>query len=420
MDGKTIFNITVCIVGIVFLLIHTVDLVLKRGKRRDEINLLIFIVFTTVHFITYLVFTLIRANHPSDPLIIAFYTILYIMNNVEVLLLFIYTISFVPLKGKYKNTLAIVNLVVFTIFVILDIVNVFAHMFFYSDGGVYMRTRLMFISQMYQYIALAIVFVITVFNSKTKITEKIAFSFYCLLPLVAIILQNIFKGYAIAYLSIVSAIEILFLFVNVKKNIEIADEARKNRDAEIRLMMSQIKPHFVYNTLSSISTLIQIDPTKAQQALDDFTEYLRANLSSLSETKLILFTEELQHIQTYLALEKMRFEERLNLVYDIKVEDFLIPPLSIQPIVENAVKHGILKKIEGGTVTIKTYENKEAYIIEIIDDGVGFDVDTLKTMGNQHIGINNVCYRLSAMCNGEVKVNSIIDKGTTVVVTLYK
>ena len=420
MDSKSAFNATVCIIGIALLLIHTINISLKKNRRKDENYLLFFIIFTAIHFATYLAFTLIKIHHTSDNMIIAFYTIFYIMNNFELLLLFVYAISYIPIKKKTANILFIVSIVLYNIYVALDIANIFNHMFFYSVNGVYTRAKLMFLSQGYQFVALAVVFIITVLNKKLNLTQKIAFSFYCLLPLVAIVLQNLLPGYAIAYLSIVISIEILFLFVNVRKNVELANEAKRSKEAEIKLMMSQIQPHFIYNTLASISTLIKIDPDKAQKALDEFTEYLRANLSSLTKTGLINFKEELRHVETYLSLEKMRFDERLSVNYDIKVVDFLVPPLSIQPLVENAVKHGILQKLEGGTISIKTYEDEKAYYVEIEDDGVGFDLNNLDPTDNNHIGLNNVKYRLSSMCNGELNINSVIDKGTTMVVTFNK
>ena len=310
MDVKSTFNAAVCIIGIALLLIHTLDLLLKKNKRKDENNLLIFIVFTVVHFATYLTFTFIKAYYTSDPLIISFYTTFFIMNNVELLLLFHYTLSYIPISKKTKKTVSLINIVIFSAFVISDIVNIFTHMFFYSENGVYTRAKLMIISQGYQFVAFAIVFILAIFSKKLKIAEKIDFAVYCILPLFAIIIQNLLPGYAIAYLSIIIAIEILFLFVNVKKNIQLIDEANKTKEAEVKLMVSQIQPHFIYNTLSSISTLIKIDPNKAQKGLDDFTEYLRANLTSLGETGLTSFENELRHIETYLSLEKMRFDEK--------------------------------------------------------------------------------------------------------------
>ena len=116
----------------------------------------------------------------------------------------------------------------------------------------------------------------------------------------------------------------------------------------------------------------------------------------------------------------MRFNDRVHVIYDTPVIDFPVPPLSVQPLVENAIKHGILKKIEGGTVTLKTYENDEAYVVEINDDGVGFNMDYVDFKENKHIGLNNVKYRIETMCKGDVKFESEVNKGTKVVVQFYK
>ena len=336
------------------------------------------------------------------------------------LLLFYYTLSYVPISNKKKKIVSIVNHFLFVAFVILDIINIFTHMFFYASNGEYVATQVAFLSQGYQFIAFAIIFYLTVFNKKTTISEKVAFGIYCILPPAAFIVQNKLYGYAIAFLSIIFAIEVLFFFVNVKKNIELSNEAKRTKEAEVKLMVSQIQPHFIYNTLSSISTLIKIDPEKAQKGLDDFTEYLRANLTSINETGLVSFENELRHIETYLSLEKIRFDERLNVNLDIQTKDFKVPPLSIQPIVENAVKHGILQKLEGGTINIKTYETPDANIVEISDDGIGFDTKDDSFFKGNHIGISNIKYRINTMCHGEININSVVDKGTTVTVKFYK
>lgn len=420
MDQKTVFNIAICVIGIAFLLVHTTDLLLKKNRRKDENSLLTFIIFTAFHFSIYLVFCFIKSAYTSNTLIMAFYTSFYIMNNIEILFLFIYAITYVHLKKKTKDVVVLTNYILFGIFVILDIINIFTHIFFFAKDGVYYRTSFMIFSQGYQFVAFIIVFIITVFNKRLNLTEKIAFSLYCIFPVIAIICQNAFPGYAIAYLSIIISIEILFLFVNVRKNILLADEAKRNKEAEIKIMMSQIQPHFIYNTLASISTLIKIDPDKAQEGLDAFTEYLRANLASLSKTDLIPFSNELKHIETYLSLEKMRFDERLSIIYDIQTSDFLVPPLSIQPIVENAVKHGILKKLEGGVISISTHESPDAYYVEIKDNGVGFDPMAIKPGSGVHIGIDNVKNRLTTMCHADLIIHSEINVGTTVLITFFK
>ncbi len=420
MDVKSVFNMTVCLLGVLILLIHIVNILLKKDRRKDENSLLYFFLFTMVHFATYFTFVLIKQNYTSDALIITFYTIFYIMNNVELLLFYLYMSSYTKIHPKTKKVVGIINLVLFSIFVISDIVNIFTHIYFTSIDGIYTRAKLMIISQGYQFVMLVISFVLVVLNKGLNLREKIAFSLYCVLPFISIIIQNNVPGYAIAYATLLIAVEILFLFLNVEKNIKLKEEEEKLKDANIKIMVSQIQPHFVYNTLSSISTLIPIDPNKAQKALDEFSDYLRMNFSTLTETKLVAFEDELKHIKTYVELEKMRFGNRLHVIYDIKTTDFKVPPLSIQPLVENAIKHGILKKVEGGAVALKTYENNDVFVVEVIDDGVGFDVDSIDFKNNKHIGLNNVKHRVTTMCKGRIRFESEIGKGTKVVVQFYK
>ncbi|MBP5467445.1 MAG: histidine kinase [Clostridia bacterium] len=420
MKSNSVFNATVCLIGIIILLVHTGNLEVKKEKRKDEKCLLVFFIFTIVHFATYLAFTIIKIYYKSDAYITAFYTTFYVMNNGEALLLFIYALSYIEMTKETKAKLSLFNAILFAVFVLSDIVNVFTGIYFYAQGGEYIRSGTMILSQAYQCAVFIVIMCIALSNKKLNVREKTAFATYCLLPFVAIILQNFFKGYAIAYASIIVSVEILFTFISISRNIELVKVQEKNKEAQIRIMMSQIQPHFMYNTLSSISTLIPMDPEKAQQSLDAFTEYLRHNLSSLTETRLIPFEEELKHIETYLSLEKMRFEDRINVIYNIYDVNFSVPALSIQPIVENSVKHGILKRIEGGTLTINVYQRGMSHVVEIIDDGVGFDISDVNLDGSEHVGLNNIKYRIESMCRGEIQIESQIGKGTKVAVIFSK
>lgn len=418
MDYKTVFNATVCIVGILFLSIHAVNVSLKKSKRRDDLIFLGFILLTTILFVLFFIYTVVGIYCKDNTFVMGFNTIFYVINNLEFVMFFGYALAYISPKKKVVDISRIFNGILFGVFVYLDIINIFSPLFFYAQNGEYVRTKTFFLAQGYQFAIFVFVLILAMTSKKLKKVEKLAFLAYCSCPAVAIVLQDLFAGYAIGYLSIIFSIEILFLFVNVRKDMDLVVEERKNKDAEVKIMMSQIQPHFIYNALASISTLIKIDPDKAQEGLDAFTDYLRANLSSLSDTGLIPFSEELKHIETYLQLEKMRFDDRLNVIYRIETKDFLVPPLCLQPIVENAVKHGILKKIEGGTIVIKTYEKDDAYIVEIIDDGVGFDPK--KVDGKDHYGMKNVKYRMSSMCKADMEVYSEIGKGTTIVVKFCK
>jgi sensor histidine kinase YesM len=187
-------------------------------------------------------------------------------------------------------------------------------------------------------------------------------------------------------------------------------------------MLSQIKPHFLYNALNTIKYLIKKDPKTAEQVVVKFSKYLRANMDSLTQKTPLPVEKELDHVANYTDIEKHRFCDRLNVVYDITCKDFVILPLTIQPIVENAIKHGINQKPEGGTVTIKTYDDEKFFYVDIIDDGVGFDVNKKPDENDErsHVGVNNIKTRLKEMLKATVTVESTVGVGTRVLVKIPK
>lgn len=192
-------------------------------------------------------------------------------------------------------------------------------------------------------------------------------------------------------------------------------------EAKVSVMVSQIQPHFMYNALTSIAMMCSIDPDTAQEATVTFAKYLRGNMDSLKQTKPVPFHQELEHLKKYLYIEKLRFGNKLNAAYDIQATDFVLPQLSIQPLVENAVKHGVGMKKKGGTVTIATRETENAYEVIVSDDGVGFDVNAPKKEdGRSHVGMENTRRRLKEMCGGEVKIESTPGEGTVATVILPK
>ena len=217
-------------------------------------------------------------------------------------------------------------------------------------------------------------------------------------------------------------ISVISLFRRVRENRELARMLRKSR---AELMASQIKPHFIYNTLNSIRTLIKIDPEQAQKTVYDFSTYLRSNLENVGERELISFSDELRHINAYLNIEKIRFGERLCVAEDIGTKSFQIPPLSVQPLVENAVKHGLCAKMDGGTVTIRSREEADVYVVEVEDDGVGFDAENFEKKKKvkdkfSHIGLENIRFRIEEITNGKLEIHSMPGKGTKVTVIFPK
>ena len=214
----------------------------------------------------------------------------------------------------------------------------------------------------------------------------------------------------------------------VPKNIKAAKKAEElekekiTLDAElarsrISTLMSQIHPHFVYNTLGSIEQLCELDPPKAAKLVNDFSKYLRGNFGEIDNTRLIRVSKELEHTEYYIGIEKVRFPD-IEFITEMNCCDFSIPALTIQPIVENAVKHGILKRESGGTIKVKLYETDSSYFISVKDNGVGFDVSELER--ENHIGLRNIKSRLEAMCGGILRIESIVGVGTKITVEIPK
>lgn len=210
-----------------------------------------------------------------------------------------------------------------------------------------------------------------------------------------------------------------------RENVRIAEEREKTKkelyEAKVSIMVSQIQPHFIYNALSSIAMLCTLDPETAQKATITFADYLRGNMDALKQTAPVPFEMEIEHLKKYLYIEQLRFGKKLQVEYDLPVMDFKVPMLSIQPLVENAVKHGVGMKKKGGTVFISTREKDDAYLVIIRDDGVGFDPAAKKEPdGRSHVGRENTKKRLHDLCGADIDTESVIAEGTTVTVTLPK
>jgi sensor histidine kinase YesM len=191
---------------------------------------------------------------------------------------------------------------------------------------------------------------------------------------------------------------------------------RELKNSRVVLAMSQIRTHFIFNVLNAISGMCLYDPAQANQTVVHFAKYLRGNINILQDDELIPFRKELEHLEDYIVLEKVRFEDRIQFVKELEVEEFLIPPLILQPIVENAIKHGLLRTKKGGTIKLKTKSEKDQIVIEITDNGVGFD--TSASVRDGAVGISNVKFRLEYMIKGKIEIASVPKKGTTVTIRL--
>lgn len=189
-------------------------------------------------------------------------------------------------------------------------------------------------------------------------------------------------------------------------------------DLRIATMLSQIKPHFIYNTLGTIEQFCVESPDKAKDLVHKFALYLRGNFVEIGNAAPIRIAQEMEHVKHYVSIEQVRFPD-MQISYDIQADDFLVPALTVQPLVENAIKHGLMGLESGGNVEISTYAKEDGYYICVKDDGVGFD-ETAMQDGKPHIGISNIRTRIESMCDGTLTINSIPGAGTTATIWIPK
>lgn len=177
----------------------------------------------------------------------------------------------------------------------------------------------------------------------------------------------------------------------------------------------QMRPHFIYNTMTSIYYLIEQDPAKAQQVTLDFTNYLRKNFTAIAKEGTVPFAEELEHTKAYLSVELARFEGKLFVNYDVSYMSFRLPPLVLQPIVENAVKHGVDPDLDPLYITVSACEGEHGAEITVTDNGPGFGE---QDNDEPHIALQNIRERLEMMCKGTLEISDRDGGGTVVKITI--
>ena len=301
-------------------------------------------------------------------------------------------------------------------------VSQFNHMYYYFDAGnTYHRASMYWLCLVFGILESVIFASILIrYRKLLKKKELALFSSFIVLAALALVIQLFFYGVMLTNIAIMISTLMMFVSYIADRSVRLAEQERKMGEMQVQLVLSQIQPHFIYNTLNSIYYLCGKDPMQAQKAVNWFAELLRSNMDSMRRNTPVTFEQEFKALDNYLKLEKMRFEEELRTEFDIRATDFLLPPMTLQPIVENAVKHGLGKKPGGGTVTIRSFERENEYTVMICDDGTGYAPEENEHDGRTHTGIENVRARLWSMCRGTLEINGKKDEGTTVVIHIPK
>ena len=262
-----------------------------------------------------------------------------------------------------------------------------------------------------------------IFISKRSFSKGWIVGFMVVSSLITVIGEKV--GYSEHYAETAAVAEIIvyYFFLAAISYTETQKKLYESRieleQENIRLMTAQIQPHFIFNSLSTLQMLCYRDGKAAADLIVVFGKYLRANIDSLESDKPIPFSTELEHIDQFISIIRAGNKTKFDVIYELQTKNFSVPPLTVQPIVENAIKYGALTRSDGtGRVTVKTEDAEDKIMITITDNGTGADL-TDKQKEHNSIGIKNAKKRLSVQCGGLLEV-SYTENGSRSVITLPK
>ena len=254
-------------------------------------------------------------------------------------------------------------------------------------------------------------------RDKLTVRQRRALFVYILAPLAAIVLQMLFYGLLLVAFGAIIGAYVMFVSILSEQTAIAVRRTRESAEKEFGLKVLQMRPHFIYNAMTSIYYLVDTDPEAAKSAIRDFSRYLHQNFSAVVRTENVPFEEELAHTQAYLAIEKTRFGDRLDVACDLADTVFSLPPLTLEPIVENAVKHGMDPDLETMHILIRTRAVENGHEVTVINDGAALE---LAESDGEGVGLKNVSDRLAQMCGGSLSITPRDGGGAVVTMRIPK
>lgn len=294
-------------------------------------------------------------------------------------------------------------------------------LYFRIDGqGGYERGPLYWMSQLVAvFIVLVDMGIVARYRKELGAFDAAALLSYGLLPVAALVAQVFAFGSALLHVAVTMSLLIVYVTIQIAQDDRLRRQELELANSRISIMLLQIRPHFLFNALTAIKSLCASDPASAEEAVSEFAAYLRGNLDGLALNGCVPIERELEHVEAYLSLERRCFGDGLRVEFDLASKDFSVPPLTVQPLVENAVRHGIAARGGGGTVRVATREEPDAFVVAVSDDGAGIDGAFL-TDGKNHLGMESVQQRLRELCGGSLTVQGASGGGTTARISIPK
>ena len=353
-------------------------------------------------------------------------TAIFLESYFSSLLMPLLTIYLLRLCGEPINSSRLLYIISFLwiIYVIILVITQFTTFIYYiTPDNIYRRGPL-YPVLLVPPVLLMIVNMAGLYRRRALLSAKVRKSFiaYLCIPAVSMLIQMTTYGILFIVLGTSVGALVMFIYILSDQTDRSIAQAREIREQQLKILTLQMRPHFIYNTLSNIYYLCESDPEKAQKIIGDFIKYLRNNFSSVVKQGLIPFEDELEHTEAFLAVVKIRYEDQLHVEYNISHTFFRIPPLTLEPVVENAVKHGLDQDSDPLHIVIRTDYTDEGSVIIVENDGIDYALDETEDIliGNDepHIGINNVRDRLKTLCNGIIDISRRKGGGTVVTITI--
>lgn len=409
------FNIATEICCVLFLLTMLIALVYKQERSRSFTYIILIFLAVILSVVADLFFRFRNAGSAAGAGIYVDYAISYAAYVFLVCSFSWYFFARFEEKGAQRILPSLRWWVAaYSVFlVVLVVSSVWTGWFFRSDGSGSLEPAKYFNWVAYIFLPLILFDFYVIWRHRTVLgrTETAVMFLYVVLPSAAYVLDMRYST-VLAHLALTLVASMLYIFVETEQEKRLIRTRQELAEMHLNSMTAQINPHFIHNTLSSIESLARSRPEEARALMHNFSEYMSDSYMDMTKRPVIPFWEEMEHVEHYLAIEKVRFPN-LVVVTDLQALDFPVPCLSVQPLVENAVKHGICRvRKSSGTVTITSRETDSAFLVTVTDDGAGFDPAAEPDTTRPHLGIENTARRLEMLCGGTLTVQSRPGAGT--------
>jgi sensor histidine kinase YesM len=421
--------------GAIFCLIaaFTID----RGKKvehRENIELGYMLLINTI----ILVFDMFAVTYNGEPgslarivLQVANFGLFFTLYILEIYFIAFLKAAIINNGGNFSIVFSFIGAIIMTVSLVILIFDQYRHyIYFFDNENYYHRGQNYYLALIPVFLCfILIVFICFYYRKYFSTLQKISLLVYLSFPICsAIIMVATGEVSSIINIAITISLVIMYLFYELDKNRRMLEQAEKliekekiNAQFKNTMLWTQIQPHFIYNNLNVIQFLCKKDPELAAEAVVHLSAFLRSYIDAYDMDMCIPISEEMDVINHYIYIQKLRYGDKLDVKLDVGDFDFSVPPLSIECLVENAIRHGVAQKVEGGKVSIRIMENVDEFMVEVEDNGVGFDAEELKIAdGKNHVGLKNTNSRLQYMVNGHLEVQSQVGQGCRAIVHIPK